>query len=643
MKLLILGGNSFAATGLRSLLEQDGHEVFDYVRGAPGRTGNTITGPADKLASLQEWPATVDCVINCVLLRDRSIADNIAFCGQVLELCRKLQCRRLLHLSSIAVYDVRRGAIRETTASVRDEKGWPFYAGVKIATDEHLLKNGSDCQVVFVRPGFILARGLGNAMVGSAAQLPGGLDLILGNPRQFFPVVSRSDVQSVLRKAVDPASPARREYIGACVSELGQGLVRIGMGAWFWFPVGVLVDTLSMLRGRGTAGALRRIAAGFRRVTFDSRGTEERLGMKFSGNWRAALRDSYDLQEPNIVLPANPERKPAQPDGGPILFLGFGSIVGQKHLPALQATGYKGVIEVFDPFLQSLPGNGSIRRMEDPQSSPAPLTVVATPGPAHVAALQSIPTRTRVILLEKPVSPYAGGWTAWKEYAEKGPARVLVCHNYRYKRNVLALFEALRRVNPGVLRRCVVRMNSGVTGDDQPKWRRDERGSRILLYDFGIHYLDLACLWGTGFDGIEQLETSRDSRGRTAEISGRIRFSNYPVDFQLTQSHGPTRFQVDFEFANYIARLTFHPDTLTLLSGPDLIVNRAKECWHEFATVARYAIGKLSGRDADQSHARVYEEAFRSMTDPGYASPIALQSLAPIYRILGEIATKVYD
>lgn len=67
----------------------------------------------------------------------------------------------------------------------------------------------------------------------------------------------------------------------------------------------------------------------------------------------------------------------------------------------------------------------------------------------------------------------------------------MVCHNTRYKVNVLQMLDHLRQYNPGKLHHVCAIFQSGPVNKDTAAWLRDERRARSLLVDYGMHRVDL--------------------------------------------------------------------------------------------------------------------------------------------------------
>lgn len=656
MRVILLGGNSFAGRGLAATLEQDGHECLNFSRGPVARRGDEITGALDdSFVRRPDWPDSADWIVNFIFLREESIEENQAYCRRVLELARQLGCRGVVQISSIMVYRFDRPLVSEDSTLETCYQGRPFYAAVKMATDLCLRESAGDMRVLFVRPGFILGSNHPNVMVGTAASTLGGWLLLLGNARQFFPLTSREKLAEVLRAllrqsdwpngeaflVVDHQSPTKGEFIRACMTELGQGRRLVSLGAWFWLPMGLLAEVTARLLGQRSPCIFSRLWTSFRGITYDCSATEAKLGLRMGVDWRKVLASSYDRQAPNYRRPEI--REPPEQnlrDVPKVLIVGVGGIVRQKHLPALRRLGFRGTLDVHDPrpdALRDLPFPA--RRIDDVSESDATVAVIASPPACHTAALRRLPATAALVLAEKPLVLASAELEEWLT-AEKH-RRIDLFHNYRYKDNVLKMLGFLDRFNPGELLGVRVQLDTSAIQGNAAKWRRSERASRTLLYDAGIHSLDLAAAFAGDYEGLSDLRWKLDGLGNTAEICGGIRYANYPVHFQLRQGTGATRNHLVFDFANYNVRLTFNPDTFVVLMGLDMAANRFSEAFADCGFLARYLFCRLWGCDQDQSHVRVYRESLRSWRE-GTESSLSLANLAPTYRVLSDISRQVY-
>ncbi len=101
---------------------------------------DTVFGSIDDRAALQEGVAGCDAIIHCA--HDlRSPNANLRAVDLLIELAKQAGVRRLVHVSSLAVYEPLRGTILNEEGA-REHKGWS-YQDSKLATERRVLEEGA--------------------------------------------------------------------------------------------------------------------------------------------------------------------------------------------------------------------------------------------------------------------------------------------------------------------------------------------------------------------------------------------------------------------------------------------------------------------------------------------------------------------
>src|SRR5262245_10034068 len=182
MKLLLVGSSSFAAQGLADLLHGFGHEVWSFNR-RPERAlgerglGGSIANITDHAPRLEGC----DVVVNYLLLKDASIEENLRFLERLNQLLVAIKCRRFIHISSVSVLPAAGRCVSEKDNPPSDFRQKGPYARLKIATEHWVTENVTQCEIVLVRPGFVVAPGLPDPIVGIGKLLPTQRILGLGH------------------------------------------------------------------------------------------------------------------------------------------------------------------------------------------------------------------------------------------------------------------------------------------------------------------------------------------------------------------------------------------------------------------------------------------------------------------------------
>ena len=228
---------------------------------------------------------------------------------------------------------------------------------------------------------------------------------------------------------------------------------------WMWYGIAVGAEVAARVLGQGKMAPYSKLSARLAGQTFDSRKTEERLGMKFDFDWPPVLRDALEGQRLNYALPPEPKAL-SRTKAVAVSFLGYGRIVKQKHLPALKALGFGGTVKAYD-LRAGTDANGQVvEAIEGGVLGKADLLVVASPGPAHGKALDSLSQAQGPVLVEKPLCYTAEELGKWEAFAAGRKWPVTVCHNYRFKENVRRMAGLLRTHNAGSLKHVQVYFQS---------------------------------------------------------------------------------------------------------------------------------------------------------------------------------------
>jgi hypothetical protein len=243
------------------------------------------------------------------------------------------------------------------------------------------------------------------------------------------------------------------------------------------------------------------------------------------------------------------------------------------------------------------------------------------------------------VLIEKPLALNASDLAAWLQLSNHRQAPILVCHNYRYKSNVLLMLSALEQRNSGRLLNVHLHFESpSVT--DASGWRKNERVAQTLLMDFGLHFLDLACMFNSGTWKLRNANYRLNSDGQTKLITGEAMSDEYSVSFLMRQGFGPRRCTLHYTFANYSIELGFFPDTCVLhASDYNFGLNLLQGASALRATLSKVK-DKLTNQDSDLSHAGVYHGLLNG--DPCVTRSLRVESLANFYRLAFQIADTVY-
>lgn len=202
-KILILGHRSFVAIGLYEKLIAAGHQVDCFSRGEESRNQDIVGGNLNSISTNKFLKQEYDIVINHIILKDKGVVENIEFLKSVVDFCINKKVKRLIHFSSIMVYDNNEPFIDETT-EIEKNTSKTGYGEVKIAVDNYLMSlTNLPFSISFIRPGYVLAVDRPCPFV---KKLPIGIAIVKGDKKSKQPIVKRDDIHQALVNMVNNGS-----------------------------------------------------------------------------------------------------------------------------------------------------------------------------------------------------------------------------------------------------------------------------------------------------------------------------------------------------------------------------------------------------------------------------------------------------
>lgn len=657
MKILVLASSSFAAMNLPAALRAAGHEAWTFNRGRIDNAGaGDLHGGYDQLATIASsaMGGGCDVLINYAIVKNGTIEQNIALTDQIMEAARSLGVKHFVHISSISVLPSITGVLNEDAQAVAARwKG--IYSRVKAAVETHVIQKWQHADLDVVRPGFILAQGLVDSMVGTGKLLPTGHVLGLGNRQTVIMLIHRDTVDQALVKIasmpvavsptkknymlVAPNAPRRQEYLDFHCHELGRGWRTLHFPAWLWrWGLAAASVPLSILKRRPF-----RLATLFQHNinvrTYDCSRTAQELGLDMAFDWKQALRDLVH----RAPSPDWPSSDQAAPRSKPAVlgYFGMGRIVNQKHLPGLARAGFGGRLCWSDPVLREAPKHAGLTI--EPQSGlPEDVShvVVTAPVSARPSILATLPSGTRQVLLEKPFATSAAMLSQMNE-AVKG-REALVLHNYRFKPNLMQMREHLRKHPPGALRAVSLHVETPSPANEQSNWMKQEWRNRIVLTDYAMHYLDICWMFCRGEMRIDRCLVTQNDRGELETLSAALTFEGAPCDVLIRSGGHQRHCIIRHHFQNYSTEIRFFPDVFVAMTGGQGVLDDACLAWRGLKSTASKVVEKLGFGVADRSHDTVLA-AFTGCGDAAPFQELSVDSLSTFYQRLTTLADRVYQ
>lgn len=284
-KILICGHRSFVATGLMQTLKDKGMDVDCFSRGEEERNDNVVTGDVTKIEKNQ-FLGSYDTVINFIILKEKSIEENINYIQSLLSFCKTKGVKNLLQISSISVYSNEAIEVDENSEIEEDYHNKGGYASIKVAVDRYLLSNPVEgLNVSFVRPGYIYTK---NREISKAGIFVSkfGLNVLLGDKKTTLPLINREVLHEALFRIIECRTKNKVYLILNKDKEEGTKF-KFVVNQWnvkpICLPHGLIMMTAKILTN---IGVLKRrhylkFVGLFKRTWFNSSESEKMLGMSF--------------------------------------------------------------------------------------------------------------------------------------------------------------------------------------------------------------------------------------------------------------------------------------------------------------------------------------------------------------------------
>lgn len=333
--------------------------------------------------------------------------------------------------------------------------------------------------------------------------------------------------------------------------------------------------------------------------------------------------------------------------------IGCGQVVQELHLPAWTLIKEAELVAACDPSQDALQAvsrwRASIRQYRDldaflSREKDLDFVVLATPGASHLEIGSRVVMNGVRLLCEKPLALTLEDAQRLYDIAEAHGVIVMPIHNYRYRDSVLAALAYKARGEVGDVVHVGVRLRSGSLFDEPGLWRRNERTHRVLLFDFGYHFVDLALLFVSRVSSVSFVEAEVDSMGLQYVVFGTLHEGGERGLFELMLDASCRRTEVEVLGEKGAFALDFFPDGFRGLPPLDTPLHRGfSDAKRVLNHLRSSVIEKLPGKVPRRAlpHARVFAaflQALRQERPPAITKEEVLQTI----RLLDQVAHQVY-
>jgi len=263
--------------------------------------------------------------------------------------------------------------------------------------------------------------------------------------------------------------------------------------------------------------------------------------------------------------------------------IGCGDIVKTVHLPAWRLIDRVQLAAICDSSPSVMDAVGThhprARQYNDvdaflADASDLDFVVVATPGDSHAAICEKVLRSKLHVICEKPLTLNEQDARRLYDTAAQEGVVLTSILNYKYRDTVIKAAEYKESGAMGNVTDITVRLRGGSLLDETAIWRREERKHRVLLFDFGIHFVHLALLFGGPVSALRFVDAEVNDEGLEYVVFGTLHENGCRGIFELILNSKSTRTEMEVLGETGGFALDFFPHGFRVLPRHDTPIHR---------------------------------------------------------------------
>lgn len=269
---------------------------------------------------------------------------------------------------------------------------------------------------------------------------------------------------------------------------------------------------------------------------------------------------------------------------------------------------------------------------------------ICTPGFTHYDIAKVFLNKGINVLTEKPLALHLDKIFELKKIAQENDTIIGVVMNYRYKDIVMKLKDAISEGLFGQIKK-VHTIHHGPCVYNESQWLWDEKKSFNLIYESGIHFIDLQVYLNGPHKKIKYINPIYDDNlESTTELQAIIKYENGAEGYidlaQTSLKHSSFNSWMNVYGTANDAFLRWFPPKISFETG---FHEPIKQFYDEFNTLKHISNKVITNRFQEyrrESHKRVIDLFVDSLVS-GSDFPINIDKILPTMTLLEEIKSAI--
>ena len=333
-----------------------------------------------------------------------------------------------------------------------------------------------------------------------------------------------------------------------------------------------------------------------------------------------------------------------------VALVGTGTISESIHIPILQSTPNVDLVAICDSNQKQLERVGNkfriFKKFTDVdsllKSCDLDIIDIATPGFTHFDIARKAISLGIHSLIEKPAALSVHEAEILEHEASRRNLKLGVCQTIRYKEPVRQLQKIRESGGFGTIDK-MISIHHGSSIFALPPWFWNEKTSGGILFELGIHAIDLQCyLMGNSKEVLHATAIYEPTLEFTTSISAIVKFEHSIgiIDLKWLSSSNFLHHYISGSIEDAIIK--FFPDSLTLKQSDFAPLS---ECIGELRRIYNFGSSVLRKRYSIESQMphRIIIEDFIKSVETNKSPLVPISAVIPTIRLAEEIWSKAHS